>query len=80
MAEQAFSNEDYLKDYTEITKEIEIPTLVITGKDDYAIGINHYKKFEFSNCSIVKIQGKHGLFVEQTDELILAINNFLANE
>ncbi|WP_066505334.1 alpha/beta fold hydrolase [Abyssisolibacter fermentans] len=76
MAEQAFSNNDYFKNYTYLTSEIEVPTLVITGREDYAIGPNHYKKFKFPNCKIEKIDGKHGIYIEQTDELISAIKGW----
>lgn len=77
MAEQAFSNKDYAKDYTNLTRKIHIPTLVITGQNDYAIGLNHYQKFKFPNCHIVKIEGKHGIYVEKSDEIISIIRDFI---
>lgn len=80
MEEQAFSNQDYFKDYTCLTTEIETPTLVVTGKNDHAIGENHYKKFKFPNCSITRVDGKHGIYVEQTYELISAVKDFMSNK
>ena len=76
MAEQAFSNNDYFKNYINITAQINIPTLIITGKEDYAIGPTHHMQFKFPNSKITTINGKHGLYIEQQNELISALKDW----
>jgi hypothetical protein len=40
---------EYFTNYFDLTKEITVPVLVVTGNEDYAVGPNHYKKFMFPN-------------------------------
>jgi proline iminopeptidase len=77
MANQAFSNQDYFINYFELTKEITVPVLVITGNEDYAVGPNHYKNFKFPNKNIRIMQGKHMLYLENNEQFKSVIKDFI---
>lgn len=77
MAAQAFSNTEYFEEYYSLTKEIKSPVLVIAGKDDYAIGTNHYKNFAFPNKEIRLLKGKHILYLENKKETLNHIIDFI---
>lgn len=76
-ARNGLAIKDYLKDYTEFTREITCPVLVITGTKDNAIGVKHHKSFEFPHEKVVKIDGGHILYYEQNAEFITAIFSFV---
>jgi proline iminopeptidase len=38
---------DYFKDYGPVTEEINVPVLFFYGKNDHAIGEQHYKEYDF---------------------------------
>ena len=77
MANQAFSNQDYFTNYFDLTKELIVPVLVITGNEDYAVGPNHYKNFKFPNKKIRIMQGKHMLYLENNEQFKSAIKDFI---
>ncbi len=79
MANQAFKNKEYFVSYFDITKEIDVPVLVITGSEDFAIGTNHYKNFIFPNEKIEIMKGKHILYVENNPKFKLVIKAFTDN-
>lgn len=79
MAEQAFSNESYFYDYREYSKLIKTPTCIISGRNDFAIGINHYKSFNFENATLKIIKGRHMPYIENTEELVNIIISFIKN-
>lgn len=76
-ASRAFNMPEYLMDYTNIISQINVPTLVIAGTKDYAIGIDHYKLFQFPNQKIILIEGGHILYYEQNDLFLQTINDFI---
>lgn len=78
-ARNVLSIGDYLKDYTKITNQIEIPTLVVTGTADHAIGENHFQSFAFQKETIKQIDGGHLLYYEKNKELINAVSEFVTN-
>jgi proline iminopeptidase len=77
MANQALNNEDYFRCFFNLTEKINIPVLIITGNEDYAIGPNHYTNFLFPNKKIIILQGKHMSYLENQEEVIFAIRNFI---
>lgn len=77
MANQAFSNKEYFTSYLDITKKINVPVLIITGDEDYAIGPEHYKSFMFPNKKIKIIQGKHMVYLENNEEFKSVIREFI---
>lgn len=66
----------YIQNFTTQTKSINTPTLIITGTEDYAVGIDHYKSFKFQTQYVNQIQGGHLLYYENTKETIKAIKEF----
>lgn len=77
MANQAFNNKEYFENYFELTKEITVPVLVITGDKDFAVGPSHYKNFMFPNKKIKIIQGKHMLYFENNEEFKSIVKEFI---
>lgn len=77
MANQAFNNIGYFINYFDLTKEIIIPVLVITGDEDFAIGPDHCNNFIFPNKKVQIIQGKHILYFENNEEFNLIIKEFI---
>ena len=77
MANQAFNNTEYFTSYFDMTKDIFIPVLIITGDEDYAIGPNHYKNFMFPNKEVKVIQGKHMIYLENNEEFTTVIRRFI---
>lgn len=71
---------EYYKNYALITDKIKTPTLVITGKDDYAVGTKHYKTFQFPNQTNVSLKGGHLLYYENNEKFINAIWDFVENQ
>lgn len=64
-AQRALSISDYMQDFAPQTSTIKIPTLVFTGKKDYAIGVDHYKSFQFPNQTIVQFENGHVAYYEE---------------
>lgn len=77
LSKKAFYNEDYFYDYTNLTRSLNVKTLIICGDEDYAIGINHYKDFNFKNKTIKILKSKHNPYVENTKEYISIVREFL---
>lgn len=76
MSELAFKNKSYFLDYTHLTKNIKTPTLIITGREDYAVGIKHHESFEFKNSIVKTINGRHTPYIEDSSKLIYIIKDF----
>lgn len=68
---------EYYYDYTPLTKNINIPVVIITGKKDKAVGTNHYKYFQFPNQKVVAIDGGHLLYYERNTEFVDAVTSFI---
>ena len=68
---------EYANDFTRDTRNIDVPVLIITGKKDYAIGVDHYKLFQFPEQRVVKIAGGHMLYFEQNKAFTDAIFSFV---
>lgn len=77
MANQAFSNKEYFENYMNLTKEIAVPVLIITGDEDYAVGPNHYKNFMFPNKKVKILKGKHMLYLENNEEFKSVVREFI---
>ncbi|MCD9616651.1 alpha/beta fold hydrolase [Chryseobacterium gleum] len=68
---------EYYADYAPITKDIQVPVLIITGKKDKAVGTQHYKTFRFPNQKVVSIDGGHLLYYEKNKEFVKAVTHFV---
>ena len=73
-----YNNKSYFLDYTHLTKNIKTPTLIITGREDYAVGIKHHESFEFKNSIVKTINGRHTPYIEDSSKLIYIIKDFIS--
>ena len=76
-AKHVWDYKSYREDFSKDTKNIKVPVLIITGKKDYAIGVDHYKLFKFPNKKVVSIDGGHLLYYEQNKAFTDAIFSFI---
>ena len=76
-SKNAWSIKEYFENYSVESKNIKTPVLIITGTEDYAVGINHYKLFQFPNQNIVFIKGGHLLYYEKNSDFLKAIFSFV---
>lgn len=77
-ASKVFNYPEYLKDHSELTSKIDIPVLIITGKTDYAIGVNHYQSFKFPQKEVLKIDRAVILYYDNNIEFRNAIVDFIS--
>ncbi|WP_330747367.1 alpha/beta fold hydrolase [Chryseobacterium sp. CP-77] len=68
---------EYYADYAPITRNIRVPVLIITGKNDKAVGTQHYKTFQFPNQKVVLIDGGHLLYYEKNKEFVKYVTHFV---
>ncbi|MBB6370855.1 alpha/beta fold hydrolase [Chryseobacterium shigense] len=68
---------EYYANYAPITKDIKVPTLIITGKRDKAVGTQHYKTFQFPDQKVVSIDGGHLLYYEKNKDFVNAVTGFV---
>lgn len=68
----------YIEDFTPSTVSMTMPVLVISGKDDHVVGIDHYKSFRFPNQQVALVPGRHFSMLEQPAEVGKALENFAA--
>lgn len=68
---------EYFKDYALLTSKIKTPALIITGKDDRAVGPNYYKNYQFPNQKVEQIDGSHMLYYENNKEFTAAVCDFV---
>ena len=76
-ANKVWGIKEYMQDFTPLTGKIATPTLVITGRKDYSVGINHFKLFNFPNRIISRLNGGHLLYIDRSDEFVFVINTFV---
>jgi proline iminopeptidase len=68
----------YVEDWTPASALLRMPVLVISGKEDHMVGVDHYKSFRFPNQQVVQVPGKHFAMVEQQEEVGKALAEFAA--
>ncbi|TDQ42973.1 alpha/beta fold hydrolase [Aureibacillus halotolerans] len=72
-----FASSDFFKDFTTVSAEIKVMTLVVTGKHDHAIGPTHYQRFQFQDAMICQLNCAHHPYAEDQKELRKAVFAFL---
>lgn len=75
-ARLAFGLNEYFDDFIKSGISIKAPVLVIAGKKDHAIGMDHYKLFRFPDQQTVVIDGGHILYYEKNKEFLQAVSSF----
>lgn len=67
---------EYYQDYALLTKDIQVPTLVISGSRDYAVGTKHYKTFKFPQQKTALLEGGHLLYFENNRDFVKTVWDF----
>ena len=73
-----FSSPEYFADFSLLTADITNPTLILAGKQDYAVGPHHHESFQFPYQEIEVLNGAHHPFIENREEFREAITSFIA--
>jgi proline iminopeptidase len=68
---------EYYASHVAITKEIEIPTLIIAGSRDYVVGAEHHRGFRFPCFSTTVLDTGHMPYADAPDSFATAIKEFL---
>ena len=66
----------YVDDMTPATAALTMPVLVISGKEDHMVGVDHYKSFRFPHQQVVLVPGRHFAMIEQPEETGQALAQF----
>lgn len=68
---------EYYDDYTKITPLIHVPALILTGRNDHAVGINHYRSFRFPAQTVKHINGGHLFYYENNETFVKIVSDFI---
>jgi proline iminopeptidase len=68
---------EYFADFTPATRKVTVPVLVLSGKTDYAIGIEHYKLIQFPKQILVRANCGHLPLIEAKEELENAVTRYI---
>lgn len=66
----------YLEDMAPATASLNMPVLVVAGRDDHVVGVEHYKTFRFPKQQVVLVPGRHFSMIEQPAEVDKALAAF----
>ena len=77
-SQEAFGIEEYLLDFTDLTKSIDVPVLYFYGTKDINVGYDHYKSIHFPNMLLYPFEGKHMDFIGNKKVYKKAISAYLA--
>ncbi|WP_288380622.1 alpha/beta fold hydrolase [uncultured Massilia sp.] len=69
----------YLEDLAPATAALGMPVLVVSGKEDYVVGPEHYKTFRFPKQQVLLVPGRHFSMIEQPAEVDKALAGFAAS-
>jgi proline iminopeptidase len=70
---------EYWIDYSQYTKDIKCPVLIVTGTKDYAVGPDSYKAWHFPNSRVVIYDGAHTSYQEEPKWFVGKVLPFLGN-
>ncbi len=76
-ARRIWDYSEYLGDFVTGSAKCAMPTLVIAGTSDQAVGPEHHKRFQFPRAKVVEISGGHLLYYERNAEFVSAVQAFL---
>jgi proline iminopeptidase len=79
-ADKIWDNKEYNENFAPLTTEIKVPALVITGTKDFAIGISHYRSFNYQKQTVVYYYGGHCPYQEEPQWFSEKILAFLSNQ
>ena len=76
-AAAVFQRPEYVQDFTAASAKLTTPVLVLSGREDYVTGPEHYKSFRFPNQQTVLLPGRHYPFQENAREFQQAVTAFV---
>lgn len=76
-AAAVFQRPEYVQDFTAASAKLTMPVLVLSGREDYVTGPEHYKSFRFPNQQVVVLPGRHYPFQENAKEFQQAVAVFV---
>lgn len=74
--QKAWGIDEYFLDQSHLTSSIKVPVLVISGKKDFCVGVDHYKLFHFPDQHLSLIDSGHIIYLERNKEFVEAVKNF----
>jgi proline iminopeptidase len=69
---------EFSTNMSKLTSNIKMPVFVMTGDRDFAIGIDHYKRYQFPNKKIVHYIGGHAPFQEEPQWFAEKVIDFIS--
>lgn len=67
----------YLEDMTPATAALGMPVLVVAGREDHVVGVEHYKSFRFPRQQVVLVPGRHFSMLEHPQDVDKALAGFV---
>lgn len=77
LSERILEFDDYWCDFSRFSAQVKQPVLFYYGETDWSIGPEHYRLAAFSEMMLWSYPGGHMPFLEDKDNLMKAINNYL---
>lgn len=74
-----FTQEEFFRDFRPVTASLPMPTLILTGEHDHAIGPHHHRSFMFSNRRVASFPVGHHPYVECLESFGTVIHTFLSD-
>lgn len=68
--------DEYGEDFRPLTSAIKVPVLYLYGRQDYAVGLEHYKTLHFPNAIIQGADCGHIVFLEEPAVFAEALDKF----
>ena len=68
--------DEYGEDFRPLTSAIKVPVLYLYGRQDYAVGPEHYKTLHFPNAIIQGADCGHMVFLEEPAVFVEALDKF----
>jgi len=69
---------EYYRDHAYLCPYIPVPTLIVTGTRDYAVGTRHYLDMLFPRRDVRVLEGAHLLYYEQNNSFRNAVLDFVS--
>ena len=68
--------DEYGEDFRSLTSAIKVPVLYLYGRQDYAVGPDHYKTLHFPNAIVLGADCGHMVFLEEPAVFVEALDKF----
>ena len=68
--------DEYGEDFRPLTSAVKVPVLYLYGRQDYAVGPEHYKTLHFPNVVVLGADCGHMVFLEEPAVFVEALDKF----